>query len=79
MPSVMAPLATSTALTTRLSTEPAVTAPCTAHHSRMNARWRRIELCNIPELSSTKRHMACTPAPLARRSSAAVRRSSMPP
>ena len=79
MPTVIAPLATSAALTTRLSTEPAVTAPCTAHHMRMNARSRRTELCSMPELSSTKRHMAWTPAPLARRSSAAVRRSSMPP
>ena len=79
VPTVIAPLATSAAPTTRASTEPAVMAPCTAHHMRMNARWRRIELCRAPELSSTNRHMACTPAPLARRSSAAVRRSSMPP
>ena len=79
VPTVIAPLATSAVPTTRASTEPAVIAPCTAHHRRMNARWRRTELSSAPELSSTKRHMACTPAPLARRSSEAVRRSSMPP
>ncbi len=48
VPSVIAPLATSAALTTSASTEPAVTAPCTAHHRRMNARWRRTELCSMP-------------------------------
>ena len=79
MPTVIAPLATSVADTTSASTEPSVTEPCTAHHMRMNARWRRTELRSMPPLSSTKRHMACTPAPLARRSSEAVRRSSMPP
>ena len=45
-------------------TEPIVTAPCTAHHMRMNARWRLTELRSIPPLSSTKRHMAWAPAPL---------------
>ena len=79
VPSEIVPRATSVALTTRLSTDPTVTAPCTAHHMRMNARWRRTELRSMPELSSTKRHMACTPAPFERRSSAAVSRSSMPP
>ena len=64
---------------TSVSTDPAATDPCTAHHIDRNARSRRTELCMVPELSSTKRHIACTPAPLARRSSAAVRRSSMPP
>ncbi len=79
MPSVIVPLATSAALAIKATTEPIVTAPWTAHHMRMNARWRRTELRSMPPLSSTKRHMAWAPAPLARRSSAAVRRSSMPP
>ena len=79
MPSSIVPLATSAALATSERTDPIVTAPCTAHHIRMNARWRRTELSSIPSLSSTKRHIAWAPAPLARRSSAAVSRSSMPP
>ena len=63
VPSVIAPLATSAALTMRATTEPIVTAPCTAHHMRMNACWRRTELRSMPPLSSTKRHMAWAPAP----------------
>ena len=79
VPIVIAPFVTSTALSTRLRIRPTVIAPCTVHHMRMNARSRRTELCSAPLESSTKRQMACTPAPLARRSSAAVSRSSMPP
>ncbi len=73
------PRSTSAALAISAMTEPMVTAPCTAHHIRMNARWRLTELRSIPPLSSTKRHMAWAPAPFERRSSAAVKRSSMPP
>jgi hypothetical protein len=79
VPSEMTPLPTSDALITSVMTEPAATEPWTAHHIVRNARSRRTELCKVPELSSTKRQMAWTPAPLARRSSAAVRRSSIPP
>ena len=79
VPSEMAPWLTSPALAISATTDPIVTAPCTAHHIRMNARWRLTELRSIPPLSSTKRHIAWAPAPFERRSSAAVKRSSMPP
>ena len=79
VPTVITPRCTSTALLTKATTEPPATAPCTAHHMRKNALSRRTELAIASALSSTKRHIACWPAPLARRSSAAVSRSSIPP
>ena len=79
MPSVMTPRSTSTADSASDSTEPTVTEACTAHHIRKNALSRRTALASAAEESSTKRHIACTSAPFERRSSTAVRRSSMPP
>ena len=79
MPSVIVPLATSPADRASEPTDPIVTAVCSAHHIRRNAASRRTELCSASVLSSTNRQMACAWAPLARRSSVAVSRSSMPP
>ncbi len=73
------PRSTSTALTISDPAEPRAMAPCTPHHIWRKARSRRTAARSAPELSSTNRHIAWTLAPLARRSSAAVRRSSMPP
>ena len=79
MPSVITPRSTSSADSASDSTEPTVTDRLTAHHIRRNARSRRTELSSAAEESSTKRHIACTSAPLERRSSIAVSFSSMPP
>ena len=78
-PTVMMWRLTSRALAISDTTEPAATAPSTPHHMRRNAFSRRTALPNASALSSTNRHMAWAPAPLERRSSAAVRRSSIPP
>ena len=79
VPSVIAPLLTSTADSTSVPTRPTATSICSAHHMRRNAASRRTALVIASELSSTNRHIAWFSAPLARRSSTAVSRSSMPP
>jgi hypothetical protein len=70
---------TSAAPTTNETTVPTETDPWTIHHIFKNALSRRTELLIASLLSSTKRHIACGPAPFERRSSAAVSRSSIPP
>ena len=78
-PTVITLRLTNIALTTSETIDPAATEPSTAHHIRRNAFSRRTALSSVPELSSTNRHIAWAPAPLDRRSSAAVSRSSIPP
>ena len=62
-----------------MESQPAATAPCTNHHITRNARSRRTPLTSAPELSSTNLHATCAAAAFDRRSSAALRRSSIPP